>query len=101
MIVELVTFNFRRGHDRARVLDAVQGVVPKWAANRELVRKHFLWGIGETEGTVRTSTSGPRSRRREAGPQRRMARSDQKRTGGYPKIQYFDLMRWSTTSAAL
>ena len=51
MIVELVTFTFPKGHDRASELEAVRGVVPKWAANKELVRKHFLWGIGEDAGT--------------------------------------------------
>ena len=51
MIVELVTFTFPKGHDRASELEAVRSVIPKWAANQELVRKHFLWGIGEDEGT--------------------------------------------------
>ena len=50
MIVELVTFKSPAGWDRARVLEDAKTVVPKWAANRDLVRKHFLLGIGETEG---------------------------------------------------
>ena len=51
MILELVTFQSPAGWDRARVLEDAKAVIPRWAGNRELARKHFLLGIGEAEGT--------------------------------------------------
>ena len=51
MILELVTFNSPEGWDRARTLEDAKHVIGKWAANKELVRKHFLLGLGEMEGT--------------------------------------------------
>ena len=51
MIVELVTFTSPSGWPRERVLDDAKATIPKWTANRDLLRKHFLMGIGEAEGT--------------------------------------------------
>jgi hypothetical protein len=91
MIVELVTFKSPDGWDRARVLDDAKHTVPKWAASRDLLRKHFLLGIGEAEGTgagiyIWPSIEAARKAHDEAW--REGVRS---RTGGYPTIRYFDL----------
>ncbi len=64
MIVEIVTFTFPTGHDRESELEAVRGVVGKWAANQDLVRKHFLWASARPKAPAPASISGPRSRPR-------------------------------------
>ena len=51
MIVELVTFPSPAGWDRDRILEDAKHTIPKWTANRDLVRKHFLAGIGEAADT--------------------------------------------------
>ena len=51
MIVELVTFQSPSGWDRDHVLEDAKQTIPRWTANRELVRKHFVRGLGEAEGT--------------------------------------------------
>jgi hypothetical protein len=51
MIVELVTFKSPDGWDRARVLEDAKHTIPKWSSNPDLLRKHFLLGIREAEGT--------------------------------------------------
>lgn len=92
MIVELVTFSFPKGHDRASELEAVRGVVGKWATNPELVRKHFLWGIGEAEGTGAGFYIWPSIEAAKRAHNEEWREGVKKRTGGYPTIRYFDLM---------
>ena len=91
MIVELVTFTLPKGHDRASELDAVRGVVGKWAANKDLVRKHFLWGIGDDEGTGAGFYIWPSVEAAERAHNDEWREGVKKRTGGYPTIRYFDL----------
>ena len=92
MIVELVTFAFPKNHDRASELDGVRGVVGKWAANKELLRKHFLWGIGEAEGTGAGFYIWPSVEAAKRAHDDAWRESIKARTGGYPTIRYFDLM---------
>jgi hypothetical protein len=92
MIVELVTFNFPEGHDRASELEAVRGVLGKWAANKELVRKHFLWGIGEDASTGAGFYIWPSIEAAERAHNDEWREAVKKRTGGYPTIRYFDLL---------
>lgn len=61
MIVELVTFTSPSGWDRGRVLDDAKTTIPKWTANRELLRKHFLLGLARRKAPAPASISGPRS----------------------------------------
>lgn len=92
MIVELVTFPAPDGWDRARELDAARSVMAKWAANEELVRKHFLWGLGEDAGTCAGLYIWPSidaAKRAHDVPWREGVNA---RTGGYPTIRYFDMM---------
>jgi hypothetical protein len=91
MIVELVTFASPPGWDRARVLEDAKTTIPKWSANRDLLRKHFLMGIGEAEGTgagiyIWPSVEAARKAHDDA-----WREGVKKRTGGYPEIRYFDL----------
>ena len=92
MIVELVTFNSPAGWDRARVLEDAKTVVPKWAANRDLVRKHFLLGIGETSGTGAGLYIWPSIDAAKTAHNDEWREGIRKRTGGYPSIRYFDLL---------
>jgi hypothetical protein len=92
MIVELVTFTFPKGHDRASELEAVRSVVPKWAANQELVRKHFLWGIGEDEGTGAGFYIWPSIEAAKRAHNDEWREGVKKRTGSYPTMRYFDMM---------
>ena len=92
MIVEIVTFSFPKGHDRASELEAVRGVVGKWAANKELVRKHFLWGVGEAEGTGAGFYIWPSIEAAERAHGDEWRETVKKRTGSYPTIRYFDLL---------
>ena len=42
MIVELVTFKAPPGADWDAILADARAVIPRWRANPDLVRKHFL-----------------------------------------------------------
>lgn len=92
MIAELVTFTFHSPWDRARELEAVKGVVPKWAANPELVRKYFLWGLGEDTGTGAGFYIWPSIEAAQRAHNEEWREAVKKRTGGYPTIRYFDLL---------
>ena len=92
MIVELVTFTFPKGHTRAKEIEGVRSVTAKWAANKELVRKHFLWGIGEAEGTGAGVYIWPSVEAAKRAHNDEWHESVKKRTGGYATIRYFDLM---------
>jgi len=53
MILELVEFNSPKGWSRAQVADEARNTIPKWRANKELLRKHFLLELnGKTGGGV-------------------------------------------------
>ena len=90
MILELVTFKNPPGLARDKELEGARSVVPKWRANPDLLRKHFLRSEdGATGGAVYVWKS------REAaeaahGPGWRA--SVKARTGSDPTCQYFDLL---------
>lgn len=92
MIVELVTFKSPAGWDRSRVLEGAKTVVPKWAANRELLRKHFLLGMGDTEGEGAGLYIWPSVEAAKKAHNDEWRNSIRKRTGGDPTIRYFDLL---------
>lgn len=92
MIVELVTFTFLKGHDRASELEAVRGVVGKWAANKELIRKHFLWGVDGDAGTGGGFYIWPSIEAAKRAHNDEWREAVRARTGGYPNIRYFDMM---------
>ena len=92
MILELVTFKAPAGWDRAKTLEDAKHVVPKWVANKELVRKHFLRGIGEAEDTGAGVYIWPSIEAAQRAHNAEWQESVKKRTGGYATIRYFDLM---------
>ena len=91
MIVEIVTFSTPVGWDRARVLEDAKHTIPKWSANRELVRKHFGLGIGKDEGTSAGIYVWPSVEAAKKAHDRDWQEAVKGRTGGYPTIRYFDL----------
>jgi hypothetical protein len=75
MILELVEFNSPKGWTRAQVAEEARSAIPKWQANKELLRKHFLLELnGKTGAGVY------------------IWQSVIKRTGAAPTIRYFDLL---------
>jgi hypothetical protein len=91
MIVELVTFTSPVSWDRQQVLDDAKHTIPKWTANRDLVRKHFLLGIGEAEGTGAGIYVWPSVEAAKKAHDEEWREGVKKRTGGYPTCRYFDL----------
>lgn len=92
MILELVTFNSPAGWDRAKTLEDAKHVIGKWAANKELVRKHFLLGLGEMEGTGAGVYIWPSIEAAQRAHNAEWQESVKQRTGGYATLRYFDLM---------
>lgn len=91
MIVELVTFPTPQGWDRTRIVEDARQTIPKWSANRDLVRKHFLRGLGETEGTSAGIYIWPTIEAAQAAHDDKWRESVRARAGAYPTIRYFDL----------
>jgi hypothetical protein len=90
MILELVEFNSPKGWSRDKVADEAKHVVPKWQANKELLRKHFLLELnGKTGAGVYIWPSVDAAQRAHNEEWRQ---SVIKRCGSAPTIRYFDLM---------
>ena len=89
MILELVEFNSPKGQTRAQVAEDARSVIPKWQANKELLRKHFLLELNGKTGAgvyIWPSLAAAQRAHDEAWKQ-----SIIKRTGAAPTIRYFDL----------
>ncbi len=89
MIVEVVTFNHRPGQTRAEVLEEARATVPKWQANAELVRKHFLFGENDAGGGVYIWRSRAAAERAHGPEWREAVRA---RTGSDPQVAYYDVL---------
>jgi hypothetical protein len=89
MILELVEFNSPKGWSRDKVAEEAKHVVPKWQANKELLRKHFLLELnGKTGAGVYIWPSLDAAQRAH---NEDWKQSVIKRTGAAPTIRYFDL----------
>ena len=89
MILELVEFNSPQGWTREQIAEDARHVIPKWQANKELLRKHFLLELnGKTGAGVYIWPSVEAAQR---GHGEAWRQSVIKRTGGAPTIRYFDL----------
>ena len=89
MILELVEFNSPKGWTRDQVAEEARHVIPKWQANKELLRKHFLLELNGKTGAgvyIWPSVQAAKLAHDEGWRQ-----SVIKRTGGAPTIRYFDL----------
>ena len=89
MIVELVTFKAPPGADWDDILKDARAVIPRWRANADLLRKHFLLSDdGQECGGLyiwRTREAA------EAAHDAAWCASLGKRTGAPPTIRYFQL----------
>jgi hypothetical protein len=92
MIVELVTFTLPAGWDRERVLADARTTVPRWSAEPELFRKHFLRGIGEADGTAAGLYIWPSVEAARKAHDEAWREGIRRRTGSDPAIRYFDLL---------
>jgi hypothetical protein len=89
MIVELVLFRSPPGMDRAAILEDAKHTIPRWRANPELLRKHYLLGDDGYGGGLYIWPS------REAAERAHDAEWQagvEKRTGAKPTFRYFDLL---------
>lgn len=91
MIVEFVTFPTPAGWSRDQLLDEAKHTIPKWTANRDLLRKHFANGIGDTEGTTAGIYVWPSIEAAQKAHDEAWREAVKKRSGSYPTIRYFDL----------
>lgn len=89
MIVELVTFRAPPGVGWDDILADARHIVPKWRANRELVRKHFLLSDDETE--CAGLYIWPTREAAEAAHDAEWRAAVERRTGSAPTIRYFGL----------
>ena len=89
MIVELVTFKAPPGADWDTILQDARAVIPRWRANPQLLRKHFLLSDdGEDCGGLYI---WPTRAAAEAAHDAAWRESVAKRTGAPPVIRYFAL----------
>lgn len=89
MIVELVLFKSPPEKPRAEMLEEARATLPRWRANKELLRKHYLVGSDGYGGGLYIWPS------REAAERAHNAEWQagvEKRTGSKPSFQYFDLL---------
>jgi hypothetical protein len=90
MILELVTFKAPEGVDRKGILDDAKSTIPRWRANADLVRKHYLLSDDKRMcgGLYIWPTRAAAEQAHDAEWQAAVAN----RTGAAPEIVYFDLM---------
>jgi hypothetical protein len=89
MIVELVTFKATPGASWDDILADARAVIPKWRANADLLRKHFLLSDdGQECGGLYV---WPTREAAEAAHNAEWRAGVEKRTGSPPVIRYFGL----------
>lgn len=91
MIVELVTFPTPAGWSRDQILEDAKHTIPKWTANKDLVRKHFANGIGDNAGNTAGIYVWPSIEAAQKAHDDAWREAVKKRSGSYPTIKYFDL----------
>lgn len=89
MIVELVTFRATPGADWDAILAEARVTIPRWRANPQLVRKHYLLSEGGTE--CAGLYIWPTRAAAEAAHDAAWRAAVEQRTGAPPMIRYFDL----------
>ena len=89
MIVEFVQFRQPPGWTRDQVLADARDTIPRWRANSELVRKHYVIGDDDMGGAFYI---WPSREAAERGHDAEWRAGVEKRTGSKPEIRYFDLL---------
>jgi hypothetical protein len=89
MIVELVTFKAPPGADRDAILTDARATIPRWRANPQLVRKHYL--LSEDGNECAGLYIWPSRAAAQAAHDAAWCAAVEKRTGAAPSIRYFEL----------
>lgn len=89
MIVELVTFRATPGADWEAILGEARATIPRWRANADLVRKHYLLSEDGTE--CAGLYIWPSREAAEAAHNAAWRAAVAERTGSAPAIRYFEL----------
>ena len=90
MIAEIVRFQNPEGASRAELLEGAKQTLPRWQANRQLVRKHYLCSLDRRQGMgfyIWPSIEAAR-----AGHDAAWIAQAEARTGGKVHIEYHDLL---------
>jgi hypothetical protein len=90
MILELVTFKNPPGLAREKELEGARSVVPKWRANPDLLRKHFMRSEDGSVGGAVYLWKSREAAEAAHGPEWRA--SVKARTGSEATCQYFDML---------
>jgi hypothetical protein len=90
MILEFVLFKNPPNLERTRELEGARTVVPKWQANPDLLRKHFMRSEDGAQGGAVYIWKSKEAALAAHGPEWRA--SVKARTGSEPTCQYFDLL---------
>jgi hypothetical protein len=89
MIVELVTFRATPGADWDAILSEARATIPRWRANAQLVRKHYL--VSEDGAECAGLYVRPSREAAEAAHDAAWRAAVAQRTGSAPAIRYFNL----------
>jgi hypothetical protein len=89
MILELVTFRATPGVDWDAILAEARATIPRWSANPQLVRKHYL--LSEDGNECAGLYIWPTRAAAEAAHDAAWRAAVAQRTGTAPEIRYFDL----------
>jgi len=89
MIVEFVQFNYPPGLTREQILEDGRTTIPRWRADKELIRKHYI--VGE-DGTGGAFYIWPSKEAAQRGHNAEWFANIKARTGSTPVIRYFDLL---------
>lgn len=90
MILELVLFKSPQGKSREEILEDAKHTLPRWQANADLLRKHYLLSDDGFEGGG--VYIWPSREAAEKGHDAEWRAGVEKRTGSQPVIRYFDLL---------
>jgi hypothetical protein len=89
MIVELVTFRATPGAGWDAILEEARATIPRWSANPQLVRKHYL--LSDDGAKCAGLYIWPTRAAAEAAHDATWRAAVAQRTGASPDIRYFDL----------
>jgi hypothetical protein len=89
MIVELVMFRATSGADWDAILAEARATIPRWHANAQLVRKHYL--LSEDGAECAGLYIWPSREAAEAAHDAPWRAAVAQRTGSAPAIRYFNL----------
>jgi hypothetical protein len=89
MIVEYVLFKRAPGMTREQILEDSRTTIPRWRANKELVRKHY---IESEDGFGGAFYIWPSKAAAQRGHNEEWFANIKARTGATPTIRYFDLL---------